>query len=176
MGKAFDELFAADMARYDGTADRWHRKFHYLLRKAQTADNKIVRRIYAYWFASFNRKYGNEVHHKTKIGKGFRIVHPYGVTINYRAIIGENVNVHKGVTIGKEHRGKREGAPIIGNCVYIGINATIVGKVKIGSDVVIAPNTFVNCDVPDHSVVFGNPCIIKHRDNATEKYVINIVQ
>ena len=34
-----------------------------------------------------------------------------------------------------------------------------------------APNTFVNCDIPSHSVVFGNPCIIKYRDNATENYI-----
>lgn len=36
---------------------------------------------------------------------------------------------------------------------------------------VIAPNTYVNCDIESHSVVFGNPCIVKHRDNATEGYV-----
>lgn len=37
----------------------------------------------------------------------------------------------------------------------------------------IAPNSYVNCDVPSHSIVYGNPCIIKHRDNATEGYVNN---
>ena len=47
--------------------------------------------------------------------------------------------------------------------------------VKIGNDVLIAPNTFVNIDIPDHSIVFGNPCIIKHKDNATEGYINNIV-
>lgn len=55
--------------------------------------------------------------------------------------------------------------------MWIGINAVIVGKVNIGNDVLIAPNSYVNCDVPDHSIVFGNPCIIKYRDNATEGYV-----
>lgn len=63
--------------------------------------------------------------------------------------------------------------PTIGNEVWIGVNAAIVGKVSIGDDVLIAPNAFVNCDVPSHSVVFGNPCIIKHRDNATEGYINN---
>ena len=47
----------------------------------------------------------------------------------------------------------------IGNDVWIEVNATIVGKVSIGDDVLIAPNVFVNCDIPSHSVVFGNPCI-----------------
>ena len=63
--------------------------------------------------------------------------------------------------------------PTIGNEVWIGANATIVGKVLIGDDVLIAHNAFDNCDIPSNSVVFGNPCIIKHRVNATEGYVNN---
>jgi serine O-acetyltransferase len=77
------------------------------------------------------------------------------------------------VTIGEEKRGSRRGRPIIGNNVWIGANATIVGKVTIGDDVLIAPNTFVNCNIPSHSVVFGNPCIIKHKDNARKDYIVN---
>lgn len=53
--------------------------------------------------------------------------------------------------------------PTIGDEVWIGVNTTIVGKVTIGDDVLIAPNAFANCDIPSHSVVFGNPCIIKHK-------------
>lgn len=101
--------------------------------------------------------------------------HPFGITINPNASIGENCNIHKGVTIGQENRGKRKGAPTIGNCVWIGINSTIVGGVNIGDDVLIAPNTYVNIDIPSHSVVFGNPCIVKHKDNATEGYINNKV-
>lgn len=51
-----------------------------------------------------------------------------------------------------------------------------MGNVTIGDDVMIAPNSFVNVDVPSHSVVFGNPCVIKHRNWATEGYVNNIVE
>lgn len=65
----------------------------------------------------------------------------------------------------------RQGTPVIGNEVWIGINAAIVGNVTIGDDVLIAPNSYVNCDVPSHSIVFGNPCITKHRENATEGYI-----
>ena len=67
--------------------------------------------------------------------------------------------------------GGRQGTPVIGNEVWIGINAAIVGKITIGDDVLIAPNSYVNCDVPSHSIVFGNPCIIKHREHATEGYI-----
>ena len=85
--------------------------------------------------------------------------------------MGKNINIHRGVLIGQTNRGGRRGAPVIGDEVWIGINATIVGKVTIGDDVLIAPNSYVNCDVPSHSIVFGNPCIIKHRENATEGYI-----
>ena len=109
----------------------------------------------------------------TKISAGLYIGHPYGITINPKAVLGKNINIHKGVTIGQENRGGRKGVPTIGNEVWIGINSTIVGKITIGDDVLIAPNSYVNCDVPSHSVVFGNPCIIKHREHATEGYINN---
>lgn len=112
-----------------------------------------------------------ELSHHVKCGPGLYIGHPFGITINPNVVIGEKVSLSKGVTIGQENRGKRKGTPVIGNMVWIGVNATIVGNVKIGDDVMICPNTFVNCDVPDHSIVLGNPCIIKHRENATEGYL-----
>ncbi len=68
-------------------------------------------------------------------------------------------------------RGKRKGVPTIGNRVCINANSVIVGKITIGDDVVIAPNTFVNFDVPSHSIVIGNPATIHHRENATEGFI-----
>lgn len=107
----------------------------------------------------------------TKIGDGLYFGHAYAITINPKTIIGKNCNIHKGVTLGQENRGGRKGTPIIGNEVWIGINSTIVGHVHIGDDVMIAPNTFINCDVPSHSIVFGNPCVIKRKENATSDYI-----
>jgi serine O-acetyltransferase len=118
-------------------------------------------------------RYGLEISWRTKIGKGFYIGHAFNITINPDAEIGEWCNIHKGVTIGQQNRGKRKGAPKIGNRVWIGVNATIVGKIEIGDDVLIAPNAFVNCDVPSHSVVIGNPCKIHYKENATEEYINN---
>ena len=66
------------------------------------------------------------------------------------------------------------GSVNVGNNVWIGINATVVGNVKIGNDVLIAPNSYVNRDIPDHSVVFGNPCVIASREDATMNYINNI--
>lgn len=86
--------------------------------------------------------------------------HAYCITTNLKAVLGRKINLHKGVTIGQENRGKRKGTPVIGDNVWIGVNATIVGSTHVGSDILIAPNSYENCDVPDHSIVFGNPCII----------------
>ena len=105
------------------------------------------------------------------IGAGFYLGHPYNITVGGGSILGNNVNLHKGCTIGRSNRGKI-GSPVIGNCVFIGINATVVGNVHIGNDVLIAPNSYVNIDVPDHSVVIGNPAIIHHREDATKDYVV----
>ena len=109
------------------------------------------------------------------MGKGLYIGHPYNITINSEAKLGSNINIHKGDTIGQENRGGRKGVPQIGNMVWIGINSTIVGNIIVGDDVLIAPNSYVNCDIPSHSVVIGNPCKIIHRDNATESYINNKV-
>lgn len=126
---------------------------------------------YKFLFKVFKDKRHIELSVKTNIGPGLYLGHAYCITVNPKAVLGKNINLHKGVTIGQENRGKREGVPVIGNNVWIGVNATIVGSVHIGSDVLIAPNSYVNCDIPDHSIVFGNPCIIKHSDFATESYV-----
>lgn len=176
MNQAFRELYVSDIKRYGRNVSfgGTKRKFHYFLRRAQTVKNPVLRLYYRYRYSRIRDKLHIEIFSTTEIGKGLYIGHPYGITVNAKAKIGSNVNLHKGVTIGQENRGPRKGVPTIGDFVWIGINATIVGNVTIGDDVLIAPNTFVNCDIPSHSVVFGNPCIIKHRENATENYINNI--
>ena len=66
---------------------------------------------------------------------------------------------------------KHVGVPEIGNEVWIGTNAVIVGKIKVGNNVLIAPNVYLNTDVPDNSVVVGNPAQIISKLNATEDYI-----
>ena len=167
----FQELYRADILRYGKDAGSFTKRFHRYLRKAQCCRNPVLNCYYRFLFDRIKRKRGIEMSFRTKIGKGFYLGHPFNITVNKGAEIGENCNLHKGVTIGQENRGKRKGAPKIGNCVWVGVNATVVGNVTIGDDVLIAPNSYVNCDVPSHSVVFGNPCIIKPRENATEDYL-----
>ena len=49
----------------------------------------------------------------------------------------------------------------------------IVGKIKIGNNVLIAHNAYVNIDVPNNSIVIGNPAAIHYKENATEGYINN---
>ena len=107
----------------------------------------------------------------TSIGKGFYIGHTGRVIIHPDAILGDNINISTGVTIGKCNRGSREGVPVLGNKIWIGTNAVIVGKVTIGDNVLIAPGAYVNTDVPANSIVIGNPAVIHPKGNATEGYI-----
>lgn len=96
------------------------------------------------------------------------------VVINGNTILGNDINIATGVTIGQENRGKRLGVPTIGNDVWIGRNAVIVGNIKIGNNVLIALNSFVNSDIPENSIVLGNPGkIIINKMDATVGYIQN---
>ena len=172
----FRELYNADISRYGGKPDMYIKVFHYLYRKATVLTFAPMKLFYKALFRLWANRHGLELSVNQRIGGGLYIGHAYNITINSRAIIGCNCNIHKGIVIGQTNRGARIGTPIIGDRVWIGINSALVGNVTIGDDVLIAPNSFVNVDVPSHSVVFGNPCVIKHRDWATEGYVNNIVE
>lgn len=167
-------IIKLDKKRYDGGGDKMPR-FQYFFRKMQEKNFFPLRLMYKVLFKYYKAKNHIELYYKTQIDAGLYIGHPYGIMINRNAIIGKNVNIHKGVVIGQENRGKRKGTPIIGDNVWIGINSVIVGKVVIGNDVLIAPNSYVNCDIPSHSVVFGNPCTIKPKENATKNYINNTI-
>ncbi len=145
--------------------------WQFFLRKSQQSKFMLFKQIY--WMISgiLKRTRGIELSKNVKFGPGAYFGHAYLITINAGVIFGKNINIHKGVTIGQENRGPRKGVPVIGDDVWIGINSTIVGKITIGNDVLIAPNSFVNKDIPSHSVVIGNPCVIYPRKNATQGYI-----
>ena len=142
-------------------------RYAYWWRKANKNPNILNRMI----LKRYSKKYGLEISVSAEIGRGLYLGHPYNISVGGGVRLGDNVNLHKGCTIGRENRGKREGVPTIGDNVAIGINATVIGNISIGSDVMIAPNSFVNFDVPDHSIVIGNPGVIHRKENATEGYI-----
>ena len=93
---------------------------------------------------------------QASIGDGLYIGHIGGVHINFQAVIGRNCDIAHRVTIGASAMG-RQGAPIIGDDVFIGTGATLVGKIKIGNGAKIAANTLVIANVPDGATVMGVP-------------------
>ena len=150
-------------------------KYIALFRKTQACRFKPLKLYYTLRLKLMSYKTHIQIPARTKIGEGFYIGHSGRVIIHPEAELGKNMNIGTGVTIGYENRGKRKGAPKFdGNC-WIGTNAVVVGNIRIGEDVMIAPLTFVNFDVEPHSIVIGNPAKIIHKENATEDYVCNKV-
>ncbi len=140
----------------------------YILRKAKHSKLKFW---YKYRIKNLSKKYGIEISPNTPIGGGFQLIHPYGITINEKSIIGSNVTIFKGATIGSVRSGKREETPKIGNKVVLGVNSFVCGGITIGDNVLIAANSFVDFDVPNNSLVIGNPGKIYPKNNASKDYV-----
>lgn len=87
-------------------------------------------------------------------GKKLHIIHPISIVIHPKTIIGDNVGIMHEVTIGS--RGTYA-APVIGNNVFIGVGAKILGEITIGDNVDIGANSVVLTDVPPNSLVVGIP-------------------
>ena len=148
-------------------------KYIALFRKAEKCKFMPLKLYYTVKLKFMSYKTHIQIPARTKIDEGFYIGHTGRVIIHPDAKLGKNMNVGTGVTIGYENRGERKGAPTFDGECWIGTNSVIVGNIKIGEDVMIAPLTFVNFDVPAHSIVIGNPAKIIHKENATKDYIHN---
>jgi serine O-acetyltransferase len=93
---------------------------------------------------------------QASIGEGLYIGHIGGVHINPQAVLGKNCDIAHRVTVGASAMG-RQGAPVLGDDVYIGTGATLVGKIKVGTGAKIAANTLVISNVPEGATVMGVP-------------------
>jgi serine O-acetyltransferase len=96
------------------------------------------------------------VPNKTKIGRGLYFPR-FGAIILSHGPIGENCTIEQNVTLGIAGRGEERGRPSIGNRVFIGAGAMIVGKITIGDDAYIFPGSVVTRAVPPRAVVMGYP-------------------
>lgn len=107
---------------------------------------------------------GIEIHPGAKIGKSFFIDHGMGVVIGETAVVGDNVLLYQGVTLGGTgiEQGKRH--PTIGNNVVIGAGANVLGNITIGNNSYIGANAVVIKDVPPNSTVVGVPGRITRQD------------
>ena len=109
---------------------------------------------------------GIEIHPNARIGRRFFIDHGMGVVIGATTIIGDDVLLYQGVTLGgtgKEH-GKRH--PTLGDNIVVGSGAKILGNINIGSNSRIGAGSVVTHDIPPYSVAAGNPAkVLRTIDN-----------
>ena len=107
---------------------------------------------------------GIEIHPGAAIGKGLFIDHGTGVVIGETSVIGNDVTLFQGVTLGGtgKETGKRH--PTLGNSIVIGAGAKILGNITIGDNSYIGANAVVVKDVPPNSTVVGVPGRITKQD------------
>ena len=103
------------------------------------------------------RKTGIEIHPGATIGKGLFIDHGTGVVIGETAIIGNNATLFHGVTLGGTGKEKGKRHPTIGNNVFIGSGAKILGNIIIGDNVKIGANAVILKNVPSNVTIVGVP-------------------
>ena len=120
----------------------------------------------ARWYSQRTvRKTGIEIHPGATIGKGLFIDHGNGVIIGETTIIGDNVTLYQGVTLGGtgKEQGKRH--PTIGNNVMISAGAKVLGSFTVGENSKIGAGSVVISEVPPNCTVVGVPGRIVKRDN-----------
>ncbi|MCJ8320358.1 MAG: serine acetyltransferase [Colwellia sp.] len=98
-----------------------------------------------------------------KFDQGFVIMHPVGVVINSKVSGGKNITIESGVVIGDE-KGK---APRLGDNIFIGAGAKIIGGITIGDNVKIGANAVVVKDLPSNVTAVGIPAKVINRGNQT---------
>lgn len=106
---------------------------------------------------------GIEIHPGARIGKGLFIDHGMGVVIGETSVIGNNVTLFQGVTLGGTGKEKGKRHPNIGDNVVVGAGAKILGNITVGNNVLVGANAVVLRDVPHDSTVVGVPGRIAKR-------------
>jgi serine O-acetyltransferase len=100
---------------------------------------------------------------KNTFGPGLCIVHYGTIVVSHKSMIGENCRIHPSTSIGDYN-----GAPKIGNNVYIGPGAKLFGEIKVGNNVAIGANAVVNKDIPDNVTVGGIPAKIISQNSSID--------
>jgi serine O-acetyltransferase len=116
-----------------------------------------VRQMTVLLLHRYSIRFGIDISRDTRIGSGLYIGHFGGIVVNAAVVIGDNCNLSQGVTLGQVNRGPNAGCPIIGNDVYIGPGAKIMGRIHIGDRAAIGANAVVVEDVPPNVAVGGVP-------------------
>ncbi len=138
-------------------AIRLHRLAHRLYRR---------RRFFlARWVSQYAaRKTGIEIHPAATIGRRFFIDHGTGVVIGETAVIGDDVTIYQGVTLGGTGKDTGKRHPTIGNNVMIGAGAKVLGPFEVGDNSNIAAGAVVLNEIPPDSTAVGVPARVVRRN------------
>lgn len=145
---------------------------------------KAIRKYrYAHWFYKHNkffiaraisqkaaRKTGIEIHPGAQIGRRIFIDHGVGVVIGETTVIGDDVLIYQGATLGGTGKDTGKRHPTLGNHVMIGAGAKVLGPVKIGNHVKVAAGAVVLDNIPDHSTAVGVPArLVRQNGKRTDE-------
>ena len=127
-----------------------HERAHHLYLKGHTT--------LARWLSHRSRKKtGIEIHPGAQIGERLFIDHGMGVVIGETAVIGDDVTIYHGVTLGGRGKSKTKRHPTIGDRALLGAGSTILGPIVVGDDAKVGAGAVVLDPVPAHATVVGIP-------------------
>jgi serine O-acetyltransferase len=135
----------------------FHRIAHFFYKTGMFFIARFISQL-GRWFT------GIEIHPGAKIGKRFFVDHGMGVVIGETAVVGDDVLLYQGVTLGGTGLEKGKRHPTVGNNVVIGAGAKVLGNITIGDNSYIGSNAVVIKDVPPNSTVVGVPGRITKQD------------
>ena len=107
---------------------------------------------------------GIEIHPGAQIGRRFFIDHGMGVVVGETTIVGDDVTLYQGATLGGTGKQKGKRHPTLGNNVVVGAGAKILGNVVVGENCRVGAGSVVLRDVPDNSTIVGVPGHVIFRD------------
>lgn len=146
-----------------------HRVSHRLYLKGEYKMARLIN----YWARVLT---GADIHPGATMGKGVFIDHATGVVIGETAIIGNDVSIFQGVTLGGVSTAKEKRHPTIMDNVVIGAHATVLGDITIGENVKIGAGSVVVKDVPPNVTVVGIPGKVVQRKNCERDRLYKVRQ
>jgi serine O-acetyltransferase len=143
---------------YPGLHAVWaHRIHHWLWRINLRLPARFLSQVTRFWT-------GVEIHPGARIGRRVFIDHGMGVVIGETAIVGDDVTLYQGVTLGGTGKGVGKRHPTLLNGVFVGNNANILGNITIGENSRVGAGSVVVRDVPPDSTVVGVPAHIVYQN------------
>jgi serine O-acetyltransferase len=146
------------LANYPGLHAVWaHRVNHWLWQHNY--------RLLARFLSQISRHFtGIEIHPGATVGRRLFIDHGMGVVVGETAIIGDDVTIYHGVTLGGTSLAKKKRHPTLGNGVTIGNTSSVLGDIVVGDNSRVGAGSVVLRDVPPNTTVVGVPAHIVYRD------------